>query len=260
MKVTLLGTGTSVGIPMIGCTCKVCRSNDPRDKRLRVSVLIEHGKKNILIDTSADFRQQMLAHDVRHLEAVLYTHEHYDHIAGFDDLRAFQFLKQKSPICFASPETARHIKHTFNYAFGAASQAGGGLPKVEIIEIDKQPFKLFGLLITPIQLFHGTLSIFGFRIGDFAYLTDCSAIPEASFPLLENLDTLVLDGLRPTPHPTHLSIPQAIELSKRIHPRITYLTHINHEVMHETIERTLPENVHLGFDALTFEIDASALG
>ena len=243
---------------MIACTCKTCRSNDPRDKRLRVSVLIEHGVKNILIDTSADFRQQMLTHHVTHLEAVLYTHEHYDHIAGFDDLRAFQFLKQKPPICFASPETARHIRRTFEYAFGAARQAGGGLPKVEIIEIDKQPFNLYRLSITPIPLFHGTLSIFGFRIGSFAYLTDCSAIPEVSFPLLKNLDTLVLDGLRPKPHPTHLSIPQAIDISKRIAPRITYLTHINHEVMHEKVERTLPETVRLGYDGLAFELDGSA--
>ncbi|HEY3875923.1 MAG TPA: MBL fold metallo-hydrolase, partial [Candidatus Kapabacteria bacterium] len=145
MKITLLGTGTSVGVPMIGCTCAVCRSDDPRDKRLRVSVLIEHEGKNIVIDTSADFRQQMLTAKVRHLEAVLYTHEHYDHIAGFDDLRAFQFLRQKSPACYATEHVSRHIRQTFAYAFGAAPQKGGGLPEVKIDSIDAVPFTVCGL-------------------------------------------------------------------------------------------------------------------
>jgi phosphoribosyl 1,2-cyclic phosphate phosphodiesterase len=254
LKITLLGTGTSVGVPMIGCLCDICQSSDPRDKRLRTSALIEYAGKNILIDTSADFRQQMLSSKVTHLEAVLYTHKHYDHIGGFDDLRAFQFLRQKAPTCFASPETARHIRHTFEYAFGAALQNGGGLPEVSIIEIDSNPFGLFGLQIIPVPVFHGKLPILGFRIGKFAYLTDCSEIPEKSYALLNGLDTLILDGLRYKPHPTHLSIDQAIEEAERIAPRITYLTHMNHDVMHEAAERNLPKNVRLGYDGLTFEI------
>src|ERR1017187_10364042 len=217
---------------MIGCRCKVCRSTDPRDKRLRVSVLIEHRKNNIVIDTSADFRQQMLAHGVTHLEAVLYTHQQSDHIAGFDDLRAFQFLRQKAPVCYASKPVASHLRRTFDYAFGAAMQAGGGLPEVDLVEIDDRPFSIHGLEITPIPLMHGSLSILGFRVGKFAYLTDCSEIPETSFPLLEGLDTLVLDGLRFKPYPTHLTIKQATAIAKRIAPRITYLTHINHDVLH----------------------------
>jgi phosphoribosyl 1,2-cyclic phosphate phosphodiesterase len=257
VKITLLGTGTSVGVPMIGCKCKVCRSTDPHDKRLRVSVLIEHRKHNILIDTSADFRQQMLTHGVTHLEAVLYTHEHYDHIAGFDDLRAFQFLRQKAPVCYASKPVASHIRKTFDYAFGAAIQEGGGLPEVDLVEFDDHPFSVIGLNIIPIPILHGTLPIFGFRIGTFAYLTDCSEIPESSYALLEGLDTLVLDGLRFKPHPTHLSIDQAIEQAKRIAPRITYLTHINHDVKHRSTERSLPKNVRLGYDGLTFEMDSS---
>jgi len=257
MRITLLGTGTSVGVPMIGCKCKVCRSTDPHDKRLRVSVLIKHRKHNILIDTSADFRQQMLTHGVSHLEAVLYTHEHYDHIAGFDDLRAFQFLRQKAPTCYASAAVAAHIRKTFDYAFGAAIQEGGGLPEVDLLEIDDHPFSVLGLNIVPIPIQHGALPIFGFRIGTFAYLTDCSEIPESSYALLEGLDTLVLDGLRFKPHPTHLSIDQAIEQAKRIAPRITYLTHINHDILHAKTERMLPKNVRLGYDGLTFEMDSS---
>ncbi len=240
---------------MIGCKCKTCRSNDPRDKRLRVSVLIEHRKSNIVIDTSADFRQQMLAHSVTHLEAILYTHQHYDHIAGFDDLRAFQFLKQKAPVCYASSAVAAHIRKTFDYAFGAAIQTGGGLPEVDIVEMNGRPFSLLDLTIIPIPLLHGTLPIFGFRIGSFAYLTDCSEIPEASFALLEGLDTLVLDGLRFKPHPTHFSISEAVAIAERIAPGITYLTHINHDVLHGKTERALPKNVRLGYDGLHFELD-----
>src|SRR5438045_3082685 len=168
MKVTLLGTGTSVGVPMIGCVCKTCRSTDPRDKRLRTSVLIEHNGKNLVIDTSADFRQQMLAHSVTHLEAVIYTHQHYDHVSGFDDLRAFQFLNKKAPKCFGTAEPAQHIRRTFDYAFGAAVQSGGGLPQVEFTEIDERPFELFGLRIIPIPILHGVVPILGFRIGSFA--------------------------------------------------------------------------------------------
>ncbi|HZK76431.1 MAG TPA: MBL fold metallo-hydrolase [Candidatus Kapabacteria bacterium] len=254
MKVTLLGTGTSTGVPMIACGCAVCRSTDPRDKRLRVSALLQNGKDNILIDTSADFRQQMLAHKVTHLEAILYTHEHYDHIAGFDDLRAFQFLNRKAPECCAPEPVAARLRTTFDYAFGSAKQTGGGLPQVQITVIEEQPFTVCGLEIIPVPILHGLMPIFGFRIGTFAYLTDCSEIPEPSFDLLKGLDTLILDGLRFKPHPTHFSISEAVIQAERIAPRITYLTHINHDVMHTPTERDLPEQVRLGYDGLTFEI------
>ena len=197
----------------------------------------------------------MLKAKVTHLEAVLYTHKHYDHIGGFDDLRAFQFLKQKAPICFATPETAQHIRRTFDYAFGAALQKGGGLPEVKIKEIGVRPFQLFGLKVMPVPLFHGNLPILGFRIGKFAYLTDCSEIPESSFGLLGGLDVLILDGLRFKPHPTHLSIEQAISQAEHIAPRITYLTHMNHDVMHEAAEQNLPRNVRLAYDSLTFNTE-----
>ncbi|HWF43175.1 MAG TPA: MBL fold metallo-hydrolase [Candidatus Kapabacteria bacterium] len=254
MTITLLGTGTSTGVPMIGCPCATCHSSDPRDKRLRVSVLLQHGVRNILIDTSADFRQQMLAYDVTHLEAILYTHQHYDHIAGFDDLRAFQFLKKKSPACFASQETYDHIRKTFDYAFGGATQSGGGLPKANFTLIDNTPFDVEALHVIPIPLKHGNMNVLGFRIGAFAYLTDCSGIPAKSFDLLSGLDTLVLDGLRFKSHPTHFSIDEAVRIAERIAPRITYLTHMNHDVMHETTERDLPPHVRLAYDGLTFEL------
>ncbi len=240
---------------MIACHCRICRSTDPRDKRLRVSALIENGKDNILIDTSADFRQQMLSQQVTHLEAILYTHKHYDHIAGFDDLRAFQFLNKKSPLCYATLETTDYIRKTFDYAFGAAIQSGGGLPKIPFRVIDEKPFKACGLEVIPIPLMHGLMPILGFRIGGFAYLTDCSAIPEASFPLLEGLDTLILDGLRFKPHSTHFTIEEAIANAERIAPRVTYLTHMNHDVLHEETELALPAHVRLGFDGLSFELE-----
>lgn len=255
MRITLLGTGTSTGVPMVGCPCEVCHSTDLRDKRLRVSVLIEHGADNILIDTSADFRQQMLVHNVTHLEAILYTHEHYDHISGFDDLRAFQFLKQKSPTCFAPESVAARLRTTFDYAFGVAKQKGGGLPQVPIIVIDERPFTVCGLEIIPIPILHGTIPIFGFRIGRFAYLTDCSEIPESSFTLLQGLDIMVLDGLRFKPHPTHLSISEAVIQAERIAPRVTYLTHMNHDVLHARAERELPPHVRLAYDGLSVEIN-----
>lgn len=240
---------------MIGCTCPVCRSEDPRDKRLRVSALIEFENKKILIDTSADFRQQMLSLDVRNLDAILYTHSHYDHISGFDDLRAFQFLAKKAPMCYAREDTYQYIRRTFPYAFGDAPQAGGGLPSIHFTTIDDNSFDLHGLTVTPVPLLHGRLEILGFRIGPFAYLTDCSAIPEASFALLEGLDTLILDGLRFRHHPTHLTIAESVKLAGRIRPKITYLTHMNHDVMHAATEHDLPPNVRLAYDGLRFAFD-----
>jgi phosphoribosyl 1,2-cyclic phosphate phosphodiesterase len=255
MKITLLGTGTSTGVPMIACNCKTCRSEDPRDKRLRVSVLIETDDKIIVIDTSADFRQQMLAHKVKKLDAVLYTHYHYDHIAGFDDLRAFQFLRHKSPMCYALQETSDYIQQMFPYAFGKAIQAGGGLPKVPFTIIKDENFNVGGITISPIPVEHGLVKVLGYRIGSFAYLTDCNRIPDASLELLRGLDTLILDGLRYDPHPTHFSLDEAVAITKQLNPRITYLTHMNHDILHEEGDRKLPNNVRLGFDGLSFEFD-----
>lgn len=257
MKVTLLGTGTSTGVPMIGCGCRTCRSTDPRDKRLRVSALIQQDDTTVLIDTSADFRQQMLTYDVRWLDAVFYTHSHYDHIAGFDDLRAFQFLHRKAPPCYGDAETVEYIKQTFPYAFGRAVQAGGGLPSVPFTVIDEEPVLVQELLVEPLRLAHGVLTILGFRIGGFAYLTDCSAIPPSTIEKLQGLEVLVLDGLRYLAHPTHFSIDESLEVARKIGAGMTYLTHMNHDVLHAEAEQRFPSNVRLGYDGLSFEVSST---
>lgn len=239
---------------MIGCTCKTCLSPDHRDKRLRVSALIEVNGKIILIDTSADFRQQMLLHNVTRIDGILYTHSHYDHISGFDDLRAFQFLHRKAPRCYATEETFAHIRDTFKYAFGAAVQSGGGLPEVAFEVVATDSFEVEGVTVQPVPLKHGKLNILGYRIGNFAYLTDCSDIPETSYTQLHGLDVLVLDGLRYKQHPTHLTIDEAASIADRIGARQTYLTHMNHDVLHSEAELHLPSHVRLGYDNLSFQI------
>jgi phosphoribosyl 1,2-cyclic phosphate phosphodiesterase len=254
MKVTLLGTGTSTGVPMIGCQCRVCLSDDPRDKRLRVSALLQTDTSTVLIDTSADFRQQMLSHGVRRIDGIFYTHFHYDHISGFDDLRAFQFLHRKSPKCYANEETIEYIKRMFAYAFGGAKQSGGGLPQVDFALVEQDEIQIGDIKMQPIRLQHGILNILGYRAGKFAYLTDCNVVPESSLDQLRDLDVLVLDGLRYTKHPTHLTIDEAIETAKKIGARMTYLTHMNHDVMHAEAEARLPDNVRLGYDNLTFTV------
>jgi phosphoribosyl 1,2-cyclic phosphate phosphodiesterase len=254
MKVTLLGTGTSTGVPMIGCQCRVCLSDDPRDKRLRVSALLQTDSTTVLIDTSADFRQQMLKHDVRRIDGIFYTHFHYDHISGFDDLRAFQFLHRKSPKCYANEETMDYMKKMFAYAFGGAKQSGGGLPQVDFSFVANEPITIGDIEMQPIAIEHGVLNILGYRSGKFAYLTDCNVVPQSSLDLLVGLDTLVLDGLRYSKHPTHLTIDEAVETARKIGARMTYLTHMNHDVMHAEAEARLPDNVRLGYDNLTFTV------
>lgn len=255
MRITLLGTGTSTGVPMIGCQCAICTSNDQRDKRLRVSALIESGDVTVLIDTTPDFRQQMLTKGLRKLDAILYTHRHFDHIAGFDDLRAFQFLRLGVPMCYASQDTYDGIRATFPYAFDLVKNTGGGgVPSVPFTVIDMTPFAIGDLLVEPIRIDHGMMDSLGFRIGGFAYLTDCKRIPVESREKLRGLDVLVLDGLRHDPHPTHLAISESLAYVKELKPKMTYLTHMNHDVLHAETEKTFPPNVRLAYDGLTFEV------
>jgi phosphoribosyl 1,2-cyclic phosphate phosphodiesterase len=254
MRVTVLGSGTSTGVPMIGCNCRTCTSTDSRDKRLRVSVLIDTEDKRILIDTSADFRQQMLTHKVAKIDAILYTHHHYDHIAGFDDLRAFQFLHKRAPMCYAREDTFDAIKRTFAYAFGEALQSGGGLPQVPFTIFDDDSFVAAGITVTPIPAYHGHLQMVGFRVGDFAYLTDISKIPDESRERLHDLDVLILDGLRYQEHPTHLSINEAVQEVQKIKPKRTYLTHMNHDILHSQAEAKLPDDIRLAYDGLVIEL------
>ncbi len=247
MRITLLGTGTSTGIPIIGCLCATCASTDLRDKRLRVSALIEVGATKILIDAGPDFRQQMLTAKVTHLDAILYTHHHADHIMGFDDIRAFNVKGKTPPKCYALKETLDIIKTTFPYAF-AEPTGSGFVPKVEFEIIDSSPFLINDVLIQPIPIRHGNLEILGYRIGNFAYLTDCSHISISSKENLKALEILVLDGLRYKPHPTHFSIDESCAIAKELAPKMTYLIHMNHDVLHEEAEKKLPKGVWLGYD------------
>ncbi len=211
---TTLGSGTSSGVPVIGCQCPTCLSGDSRDKRLRSSIMIECSGKHIIIDTSSDFRAQMLRHDVRNIDAILYTHHHFDHISGFDDIRALNYLTGEPMDCYATEQTIGHLQRVFSYAFNPVVPPGGGVPVTRVhIITPANEFIAAGIPVTPIPLKHGALDVMGFRIGNIAYCTDCNAIPEESFPLLRNLDILIIDALRYEKHPTHFTLDEAISVS-----------------------------------------------
>ncbi len=253
MKITFLGTGTSTGVPVIGCRCPVCTSDDPRNQRLRQSALVETRGKTILIDTTPDLRTQLLRNPVEWIDFVLFTHSHADHIMGLDDIRPFNFFHRRSMTGFANHWTARAIRESFSYIW-ADTQIGGGKPRLELEEIEG-PFEFAGIRVTPIPVTHGKWTILGFRIGDFAYITDTNGIPPESMPLLENLKVLALDGLRNSPaHPTHFTIPEAIEAARQIDAEMTYLIHMSHDVDHEETSRELPERFELAWDGLVIEL------
>ncbi len=253
LRITLLGTGTSHGIPMIGCDCAVCASTDPHDKRTRTSVLVQTADAAILIDTPPELRMQCLANDVRRVDGILYTHQHADHITGLDDLRRFNALQRTALTCYANAQTAHVLQRMFPYAFTNDPAYPSAKPELHLKEIDG-PFEINGVTITPIPLLHGHLPILGFRIGRFAYCTDCSTIPEESFALLAGLDVLVLDALRIRPHPTHFNLEQAIEAARRIGARQTFFTHIAHELSHAQTNAGLPDNMALGFDGQVIDV------
>ncbi len=251
MKVILLGTGTSHGVPMIACDCPVCTSDDPRDRRSRPSILVDYGDRVILVDTAPELRLQCIAADVRRVDAVLFTHHHADHVCGLDDLRRFNWLLKKTIPCYSSPHTAVRLKSMFRYGFENDPGYPSAAPELTLHEIDDRPLELFSRRIIPIPLYHGPLPIFGFRFGSFAYCTDCSSIPESSLELLDDLDVLVLDALRRTPHPTHFTIDQAVEMAGRINARQTYFTHIAHELKHAETNARLPDRMALAYDGQT---------
>lgn len=254
MKITFLGTGTSQGIPVIGSDHPVCLSTDPKDKRLRVSALVEWDKHKIVIDCGPDFRQQMLKCGCKHLNAVLFTHEHADHIMGLDDIRPFYFRQGKIPV-YAHERVIKSLKTKFDYIFATENRYPGA-PEVQVIEIQQnQPFEVAGQEVIPINVMHNQLQVFGFRFGALVYLTDVKTIAPEEEEKVKNADVLVVNALRHTPHPMHFNLEEALQFIDRVKPHRAYLTHISHLLgFHEEVQKTLPENVFLAYDGLSLEL------
>ncbi len=255
MKATLtvLGSGTSMGVPTIGCTCAVCHSSDPNDRRTRPSVLIEYAGKVVLIDTTPDFREQAIREGITKIDAVLYTHSHADHILGIDDLRPLSYHRDGKIPLYARAEAADYIRNMFRYIFDADYKFGG-LARLELKPVDG-PFDLFGAKVEPIPVIHGESEIYGFRLGSAAYLTDFSQIPEESFSRLQDLDVLFLDGLRYKPHPTHSTVENSLRIADRLKAKRVYFTHICHDLPHEATNATLPPHVRLSYDGMKLEFE-----
>ncbi|MBA4146405.1 MAG: MBL fold metallo-hydrolase [Azospira oryzae] len=253
MKITFLGTGTSQGVPVIGCECEVCRSLDYRDKRLRSSIHIQTEEQSIVIDTGPDFRQQMLRERIRHLDAVLFTHAHKDHIAGLDDVRAYNYLQQTDMPLYGRKEALDQVKVEFYYAFEKDKYPG--IPQLRIHEISEESFSVKGLLITPLPVMHMKLPVLGFRIGNFSYITDANFIPEATYEKLKGTEVFVLNALQKEKHPSHFTLEEALQQVKKIGAAKTYFTHISHKLgRHKIIEKELPESVALAYDGLTITL------
>jgi len=253
MRLTFLGTGTSQGVPVIACDCEVCRSGDKHDKRLRVSVWIELEGKSIVIDAGPDFRYQMLRAGVKKLDALLITHEHKDHIAGLDDIRAFNYRSQSAMEVYATQAVQKALKREFYYIF--EENPYPGVPRVNLHEIQNEPFLVQGIEVIPVQVMHYVMPVLGFRIGNVAYITDAKTISEAEKEKLKGCDVLILNALRKKSHISHLNLEEALDLVKELAPKKAYFTHISHLMgMHEDVQRTLPANVFLAYDGLSVEI------
>ncbi|MFQ5451367.1 MAG: MBL fold metallo-hydrolase [Nitrospinaceae bacterium] len=254
MNILFLGTGTSTGVPSLCCDCEVCRSADPRNKRLRASILVRHKGRHLLIDTSTDLRQQCLTHGIQHVDWVLYTHHHADHVHGIDELRSFNYSNKTVIPCYGKESTLEALRKNFSYIFQGTDQIGGGIPQLTLHCLDEQPFALGELAVTPLKILHGKLVILGYRIGNAAYVTDCNAIPERTLKQLEGLDLLILNALGFAPHPTHFCLNEALAAVKKIKPKRAILTHINHKFDHREVQAGLPDNVELAYDGLALEV------
>ena len=250
---TVLGSGTSMGVPTIGCLCDVCTSADPHDRRTRPSVLVQYGERHILIDSSPDFREQAIREGIRRVDAVLYTHAHADHILGLDDLRPLTFHQDGKIPLYAQPPAVERIEQMFSYIF-AGNYKYGGLAQVELNPLNG-PVDLFGVCFKPVPVLHGDAEICGFRFGSAAYLTDFSEIPEASFALLNGLDILFLDALRHTPHPTHSTVDNSLSIVERLQPKRAFFTHISHDLPHSATNAALPPHVRLSHDGMKLEFE-----
>lgn len=249
MKITILGSGTSQGVPIIGCDCEVCRSNDPRDKRLRTSILIETDKTSVCIDAGPDFRYQMLRTAVKRLDAILITHQHKDHIGGLDDVRPFIFLQKKPMTIYASVESQEEIKREYSYAFANENDKYPGAPAFELVDIDGSTIMINDLSIEPIKLKHYKLTSYAFRIGNFAYVTDLSEMSEEAFEKLIGVEYLIIEALRHEKHYSHISLEEAIDIAQRLKVKKAWFTHIGHSMGKASdINPTLPENMMLAYD------------
>lgn len=248
---TLLGTGTSMGVPMIGCRCDVCTSSDPKNQRTRAGVVVQSPGGNFLIDTPPELRLQLIREQVEMIEAVIYTHAHADHILGLDDLRIFGFRLKRAVDLYCEPEVEQTLRASFAYAFRPASQDDQhSRPQLAVQTVGLEPFELLGVEVRPFRLWHGRTAVLGFRIGDVAYATDCNRIPDESWPLLEGLDTLVIDALWEEPHPTHFSVSEAVDVVERVKPRQAFLTHVSHRLDYTATNARLPSHVRLAHDGL----------
>ena len=254
MQLTMLGVGSSAGTPVVGCRCATCLSNDVRNKRTRCSSLITlNSGENILIDTGPDLRNQALRENINRVNAVLYTHTHADHLHGIDDLRAFCVMQRQQIPLYANAEAIAHISQKFGYTLREPCNFWE-MPVLRVESIES-PFKLFGVTITPIPVMHGKSHIFGYRVGNIAYLTDVSVIPEESFAFLENLDILLIDCLREAAHPTHINIEQSLAYISRINAKQSYLIHMTHEIEYASLNNKLPKDVFVGFDGLKLHVN-----
>jgi phosphoribosyl 1,2-cyclic phosphate phosphodiesterase len=251
---TFLGTGTSVGVPMLGCSCAVCRSTDPHNHRYRCSVLIRCPEGNLVIDTSPELRLQLLREQVGMVHAVLYTHYHADHLFGLDDLRPLSWRLGAPIPLYCTEEVEEKVRDAFAYAFKQPADlfAPGAIPKLRFVRIKAEPFSVLGQPVTPVPLLHAHFNVFGFRFDDVAYCTDVNLIPSESWPMLRGLRVLVLDALRYKPHPAHFSLNEALDVIARLKPERAYLTHMGHDIDHETVSRELPPGVELAYDGLSF--------
>ena len=254
LYITVLGSGTSTGVPTIGCGCEVCSSTDPRDNRLRPSILIRYAGHGILIDTTPDFRAQALRAPIERVDAILYTHAHADHILGLDDVRPFNYRQRSAIPIYAKQDTLDAIRRVFRYAF-EPELAQTSIPRLKLHPIDYEPFDLFGLTITPLRVTHGEQEILGFKFGTAAYITDQSDIPETTKEKLRDLDVLFLGALRHKPHPTHSTVAQSLKWVNELKPRKAFLTHICHDLGHVRTEAMLPAGVHLAYDGLEVTVE-----
>jgi phosphoribosyl 1,2-cyclic phosphate phosphodiesterase len=255
MQLTFLGTGTSMGVPVIGCRCDVCMSSDRRNKRLRTSALLRVGGLNILIDAGPDLRQQALAAGINRVDAVLLTHPHADHITGLDDLRPLNFAQRSSIPIYGTEHTLALVRERFGYAFHDMS-AGSSRPLLQLVGIEAAtPFMIGHVQIQPLEVYHGTWTISGFRVGSLGYVTDASALPAASMAALRGLDMLVLNALRHSPHPTHFSLEEAVNVIADLQPQRALLVHMTHDLDHEATNATLPPHIQLAFDGQLVEVE-----